>query len=82
MFDMQVEGYLTQYNGLSFMTVHGSGHYVPLYKPRQALVMISAFLTDTLNATTIKPDSFVDTTLFPTNGTMEFTYQSPYIATS
>ena len=78
-FNVQVEGYLTQYAGLSFMTIHGSGHYVPLFKPKQALTMISAFLTDTLNATTAMPSSdgsLGSEALFPANGTMEFSYSS------
>lgn len=75
-----MEGYLTQYQGLDFMTVHGSGHYVPLYKPRQALLMISAFLTDTLNSTTVLPSptgTFTEESLFPANDSaskLEFSY--------
>ncbi|KAK9808273.1 hypothetical protein WJX73_006115 [Symbiochloris irregularis] len=84
----QVEGYLTQYQGLDFMTVHGSGHYVPFYKPRQALTMISAFLADTLNSTTVLPTTggnFVDEALFPANDSsskLQFSYSDFNFAAS
>jgi len=35
-----VAGYVTKYNGLDFVTVRGSGHFVPGDKPREALQMI------------------------------------------
>uniref|UniRef100_A0A0N4Z4Z4 Carboxypeptidase n=1 Tax=Parastrongyloides trichosuri TaxID=131310 RepID=A0A0N4Z4Z4_PARTI len=40
-----IAGYLTQYQeGLDFVTVHGSGHFVPTDKPREALQMLYNFI--------------------------------------
>jgi Serine carboxypeptidase len=44
---LQLAGYITQYqHGLTYMTFKGNGHLVPKWQPREALVMISAFLTN------------------------------------
>lgn len=50
-------GYSTSYGGASvhknsssgmvFMTIKGSGHEVPTYKPAAAFTMFEAFLSDT-----------------------------------
>ncbi|KAM7257354.1 hypothetical protein ACFE04_013095 [Oxalis oulophora] len=40
----EVGGYLVEYEGLSFVTVRGAGHFVPSYQPERALTMISSFL--------------------------------------
>ena len=45
MVDDQVAGYYELYNGLTFVTVKGSGHMVPQDKPAQAWHMINSFLT-------------------------------------
>ncbi|CAH9114977.1 unnamed protein product [Cuscuta epithymum] len=41
----QVGGWIVEYTGLTFMTVRGAGHLVPLYKPSEALALIHSFLT-------------------------------------
>ncbi len=45
-----------------------AGHEVAARKPQHALVFFENFLADSLNATTVRPDSFVLSTLFPTAG--------------
>lgn len=62
---VQVGGYLTQYNGLDFLTIRSSGHQVPTHKPQHAYAFFSNWLAGTLNATTATPDSFVLADLFP-----------------
>lgn len=54
--DSQVAGYLTQFktpNGnqprLTFMTVHGAGHEVPTYKPKEAFALFEAYLNNDYN---------------------------------
>ncbi|CAA6672237.1 unnamed protein product [Spirodela intermedia] len=44
--DGQVGGWTQVYKGLSFVTVRGAGHEVPLHKPKLALVLFRAFLSD------------------------------------
>jgi len=39
-----VGGFYTKYNGLDFVTVRGSGHFVPEDRPREALQMIYNFI--------------------------------------
>ena len=41
----QIAGFVTEYEGISFMTVKGAGHMVPSDKPRQALKMFKQFLS-------------------------------------
>ncbi|XP_019248297.1 PREDICTED: serine carboxypeptidase-like 33 isoform X2 [Nicotiana attenuata] len=41
----QVAGRIVEYEGLTFVTVRGAGHLVPLYKPSEALALIHSFLT-------------------------------------
>ncbi|GMY27975.1 serine carboxypeptidase-like 33 [Fagus crenata] len=41
----QVGGRLVEYEGLTFVTVRGAGHLVPLDKPSEALSLIHSFLT-------------------------------------
>lgn len=41
----QVGGSTQQYDGLTFVTVRGAGHEVPLHKPQLALAIIQAFLS-------------------------------------
>ncbi|XP_077215005.1 serine carboxypeptidase II-2-like [Tasmannia lanceolata] len=43
--DGQVGGWTQEYKGLTFVTVRGAGHEVPLHKPKQALVLIKSFLS-------------------------------------
>lgn len=33
------------YEGLTFVTVRGAGHEVPLHRPKQALVLFKSFLS-------------------------------------
>uniref|UniRef100_A0A0D3ACW8 Peptidase S10 serine carboxypeptidase n=1 Tax=Brassica oleracea var. oleracea TaxID=109376 RepID=A0A0D3ACW8_BRAOL len=41
----QVGGRITEYEGgLTFVTVRGAGHLVPLNKPEEALALFSSFL--------------------------------------
>jgi len=46
--DSQVAGYATSYktNGFTFVTVKGSGHMVPEFRPEQAFDMFSRFLNN------------------------------------
>lgn len=43
----QVAGYLQAYEGLTYATVLGAGHFVPECKPAEALHMITSFLAET-----------------------------------
>jgi len=42
--DMQVGGWSMEYEGLTFVTVRGAGHEVPLHRPEQALFLFKQFL--------------------------------------
>jgi serine carboxypeptidase-like clade 2 len=42
--DGQVAGYLEEYDQLKFVTVKNSGHMVPTYTPRNALIMFQNYL--------------------------------------
>ncbi|XP_059635963.1 serine carboxypeptidase II-2 [Cornus florida] len=42
--DGQVGGWTQEYEGLTFVTVRGAGHEVPLHKPKLALSLIKSFL--------------------------------------
>ncbi|GLT81885.1 hypothetical protein SLE2022_003140 [Rubroshorea leprosula] len=44
----EVGGYVEEYEGLTFITVRGSGHLVPRYQPERSLIMFSSFLQGTL----------------------------------
>ncbi|KAL2470239.1 Serine carboxypeptidase-like 33 [Abeliophyllum distichum] len=41
----QVAGRIVEYEGLTFVTVRGAGHLVPLNKPSEALALIHSFLS-------------------------------------
>ncbi|CAI9776176.1 unnamed protein product [Fraxinus pennsylvanica] len=41
----QVAGRIVEYEGLTFITVRGAGHLVPLNKPSEALTLIRSFLS-------------------------------------
>ncbi|XP_019463273.1 PREDICTED: serine carboxypeptidase-like 33 isoform X1 [Lupinus angustifolius] len=43
--DNQVGGRIVEYEGLTYVTVRGAGHLVPLNKPSEALTIIHSFLT-------------------------------------
>lgn len=45
--DGQVAGYLTEFEGLRFVTVKGAGHMVPKDRPGHALDLFQAFLAGT-----------------------------------
>ena len=40
-------GWTQEYVGLTFVSVRGAGHEVPLHKPKLALALIKAFLSGT-----------------------------------
>eukprot|EP01116_Phalansterium_solitarium_P022795 TRINITY_DN7660_c0_g1_i1.p1 TRINITY_DN7660_c0_g1~~TRINITY_DN7660_c0_g1_i1.p1 ORF type:complete len:498 (+),score=133.74 TRINITY_DN7660_c0_g1_i1:88-1494(+) len=40
----QVGGYITEYTGLTFMTVREAGHQVPTFQPQRAQTMFNGFL--------------------------------------
>ncbi|XXG61048.1 hypothetical protein AAC387_Pa04g2801 [Persea americana] len=44
----EVGGYAVGYQGLAFVTVRFSGHFVPSYQPARALTMFSSFIQGTL----------------------------------
>ena len=41
-----VAGYVVKYKGLTFCTIKGTGHMVPMWKPKESLYMFSKFLND------------------------------------
>ncbi|KAI3444031.1 hypothetical protein Pfo_000696 [Paulownia fortunei] len=43
--DGQVGGWTEVYNGLTFATVRGAGHEVPLFQPRRAFILFQTFLS-------------------------------------
>lgn len=45
--DKQIAGYVKHYDGITFVTVRGSGHMVPQDRPREAFEMIRIFLNST-----------------------------------
>ncbi|XP_060217277.1 serine carboxypeptidase 1-like [Lycium barbarum] len=47
-FEGEVGGYAVEYQNLTFVTVRGSGHFVPGYQPGRALTMFSSFINGTL----------------------------------
>lgn len=44
MTDDQVSGYVTQYDGLDFVTVHGVGHMAPQWKRKEVTSTVTAWL--------------------------------------
>ncbi|KAK6942332.1 Peptidase S10, serine carboxypeptidase [Dillenia turbinata] len=42
--DGQVGGWTQEYEGLTFASVRGAGHEVPLHRPKQALTLVKSFL--------------------------------------
>lgn len=42
--DDQIAGYVVDYNGLTFVTVKGTGHMVPQWKKKEAFHMLTQFL--------------------------------------
>lgn len=45
--DGTVGGWTQEYAGLTFVSVRGAGHEVPLHRPKLALALIKAFLAGT-----------------------------------
>ncbi|CAN6453499.1 unnamed protein product [Victoria cruziana] len=41
---MQVSGWLQEYEGLTFITVRGAGHAVPMFKPSSSLALFTSFI--------------------------------------
>ncbi|XP_076885505.1 serine carboxypeptidase II-2-like isoform X2 [Bidens hawaiensis] len=52
--DGQVGGWTQKYEGLTFVTVRGAGHEVPLHKPKLALALVKSFLAGTSIAPSIE----------------------------
>uniref|UniRef100_G3WEW2 Carboxypeptidase n=1 Tax=Sarcophilus harrisii TaxID=9305 RepID=G3WEW2_SARHA len=46
-YQRQVAGFFKEYEQITFLTVKGSGHMVPQYRPAQALKMFECFLKNT-----------------------------------
>lgn len=42
--DGQVGGWTQEYEGLTFVTIRGAGHEVPLHKPKKAFMLFKSFL--------------------------------------
>ncbi|KAK6121400.1 hypothetical protein DH2020_044864 [Rehmannia glutinosa] len=40
----EVGGYIVDYQNVTFVTIRGAGHFVPSYKPEQALTLFSSFI--------------------------------------
>ena len=53
---LQLSGFITQYEGLKFMTFKTAGHRVTSDTPEDAYIMFTNFIDDTLNATTVYTD--------------------------
>ncbi|KAL8128077.1 hypothetical protein AgCh_014868 [Apium graveolens] len=49
----EVGGYAIGYENLTFVTVRGSGHFVPSYRPSRALALFSSFLAGELPQTNV-----------------------------
>ncbi|KAL5840074.1 hypothetical protein ACOSQ3_012741 [Xanthoceras sorbifolium] len=45
--DGQVGGWTQEYSGLTFVSVRGAGHEVPLHRPKLALTLVKSFLSGT-----------------------------------
>jgi serine carboxypeptidase-like clade II len=45
MMSRQVAGYVIEYKGLTFATVRGSGHMVPIDQPQRGLLLFSSFIS-------------------------------------
>ncbi|CAI8587441.1 unnamed protein product [Vicia faba] len=52
--DGEVGGWTQEYTGLTFVTVRGAGHEVPLHRPKLALTLFKSFLAGT-SMPTLKP---------------------------
>ena len=48
MLGLQVGGYVVEYENLMFVTIRGSGHFVPSYQPARALALFSSFINQKL----------------------------------
>ena len=53
---MQLSGYITQYEGLTFVTFKAAGHHITSDAPADAYIMFTNFTDDTLNATAVYTD--------------------------
>ena len=42
--DGQVGGYIERYDGMDFVTIHGTGHMAPEWKPKETTQMITAWI--------------------------------------
>ncbi|XP_076887192.1 serine carboxypeptidase 1-like [Bidens hawaiensis] len=40
----EVGGYVVEYEGLTFVTIRGAGHFIPSYQPARAFALFSSFL--------------------------------------
>lgn len=57
---MKMGGYVTRYAGFfDYLTIRGSGHMVPEYKPEAATVLLRSFLKNQSYPTLAQPDEFI-----------------------
>ncbi|KAK9270572.1 hypothetical protein L1049_026153 [Liquidambar formosana] len=59
----EVGGYAVEYQNLTFVTIRGSGHFVPSYQPARALVLFSSFLIYSRSNMNMKVAAFAWTVL-------------------
>jgi len=58
---IKMGGYVTRYEGnFDYLTIRGSGHMVPEYKPEAAFVFLKSFLDDVDYPHYVKPTAVVD----------------------
>jgi len=43
---LNIGGYVTKYDGLTFLTIRGAGHMVPQYKPIESFYFLHQYLND------------------------------------
>ncbi|KAF4390145.1 hypothetical protein G4B88_005063 [Cannabis sativa] len=52
--DGEVGGWTQEYDGLTFVSVRGAGHEVPLHRPKQALTILKSFLAGSSMSSSLK----------------------------
>lgn len=63
----QVGGWSQIYKGLTFVSVTGAGHEVPLHRPRQAFILFRSFLANK-PMPSWRTSTFISSSLLPNNG--------------